>query len=47
MTIALLVINLFCGLWNSIMSTSGNSLSAFAAAVNWIAVGFIAFSLIR
>ncbi|QEQ95033.1 hypothetical protein pEaSNUABM56_00258 [Erwinia phage pEa_SNUABM_56] len=50
MTIALLVLNLFCGLWNSIMSTTGSQLSvinAVAAAANWVAVGVLAFSLIR
>lgn len=47
MIVVLLILNVLCGVWNSILATYGSQASAFVAPVNWIAVGILAASLIQ
>ncbi|QGZ16184.1 hypothetical protein Hena1_00080 [Erwinia phage Hena1] len=47
MIVTLLILNVLCGVWNSILATSDSQISAFVAPVNWIAVGILAASLIK
>lgn len=47
MIVILLILNVLCGVWNSILATCGSQVSAFVAPVNWIAVGILTASLIQ
>lgn len=41
MLIALIIVNIFCGVVNTILGTSDRPFNAFVAVINWVAVGFL------
>lgn len=48
MIVTLLILNLLCGVWNSVISTvGGNGINGLFAALNWLAVGSLAYSIVN